>query len=125
MAIQYASGFQESWVQLNEDVGSFILWLIRRFAKTKRVVAMAGKHNRGYMAEFSGQDLENVDRVVVEVGNPMARTTGGRVQIADTLLEKGLIKTPQEYLSVMNTGNLEPVTEATERAAVKLRVEPV
>lgn len=123
MAVQYNSGFQGSWAELNEDVGSFLLWLIRHFAKTKRMAAMAGKMSRGSMQEYMGEDLSNIDRVVVELGNPMSRTTAGRVQIADNLLERQLIKTPQEYLTVMNTGQLDPAVEGTESQLALIRQE--
>lgn len=123
MAVQYASGFQQSWAELLEDCGSSILDLLKTFATTERMVAMAGKHNRGNMAHFTKDDLQNVDRVIVELGNPMSRTTAGRVQIADNLLEKGLIKTPQEYLTVLNSGQLDPLTEAAEAELALIRKE--
>jgi hypothetical protein len=123
MAVQYASGFQQSWAELLEDCGTFILKLIKDFAKTERMIAMAGKQNRGHMVHFTGKDLENVDRCIVELGNPMSRTTAGRVQIADNLLEKGLIKTPQQYLNVMNTGQLESMTEGAESQLALVRQE--
>jgi hypothetical protein len=44
----------------------------------------------------------------------MSRTTAGKVQIADNLLDKGLIKTPQEYITVMETGNLDPAIKNPE-----------
>jgi hypothetical protein len=123
MAVQYASGFQQSWAELLEDCGTFILKLLKHFAKTQRMVAMAGKHNRGNMAEFTGSDLDGIDRVIVDLGNPMARTTAGRLELANGLLDKGLIKTPQEYFSVLNTGNLDPITEGPEAENSLIRKE--
>ena len=123
MAVQFASGFQQSWAEILEDSGTFILDLLRTFAHTERMIAMAGKVNAGSMVSFKGSDLENVERVVVELGNPMARTTAGRVQIADNLLEKGMIKTSQEYLTVLNTGTLDPATEGVESELSLIRQE--
>jgi hypothetical protein len=111
MAIQYTSQFQQSWAELLEDVGEFTLDLLRTFANTNRMVAMAGKFNKGAMQSFSKKDLTNVKRVVIELGNPMARTMAGRASIADALLGKGLIKNPQEYFTVLTSGSLEAMTE--------------
>ena len=47
------------------------------------------------MKEFTGDDLTSVNRVIVDVGNPLARTTAGRVEMAEQLLQMGVIKTPQ------------------------------
>jgi hypothetical protein len=123
MAVQFASGFQQSWAELLEDSASFILHLLKDFASTERMVAMAGKHNRGSMQSFNKDKLSKVDRVVVELGNPMARTTAGRVEIANNLLQQGLVKQPQEYLQVMNTGQLDPLTEGVQSEIDLIRQE--
>lgn len=123
MAVQYASGYQQSWAELLEDCGTAILDLLKAFANTERMVAMAGKNNRGYMASFKGSDLENVERVIIEIGNPMSKTPSGRLALADALMEKGLIKTPQEYITALNTGTIEPMTEGIESALALIRQE--
>lgn len=38
-------------------------------------------------------------------------TTAGRAQVAENLLQMGLIESPEKYLMVMNTGNLDYLTE--------------
>lgn len=123
MAIQYASNIQESWTSLLEDVGGFILSLLKEFAETDRLIALTGKTNRGQMAKFKGDDLSDIEGVVVDLGNPLARTVAGKLEIADRLLEKGLVKTPQEYLTVMETGNLDPLTEGPESELSLIRKE--
>jgi len=114
MAVQYASKFQESWAFLLEDGGTKIFDLLKQFAKTERIAEMAGKASKGRITSFTGEDLSSVQRVAIELGNPMQRTTAGKVQIADSLLEKGMVKTPQQYLQVMETGNLDPLVEGPE-----------
>jgi hypothetical protein len=111
MAIQFASGLQNSYARLIEDVGTSMLRILRDYASTKRVVAISGKSNQTVMQDFTGDDLQNINRVVVDVGNPLQRTTAGRVELATNLLNTGLIKTPQEYLTVVTTGQLEPLVE--------------
>jgi len=123
MAIQFTSAFQRSWAELLEDVGTFILELLQDYAETERMITIAGKLNRGYMKSFSKKDIFDVKRVVVKLGNPMARTTSGRVQIADNLLQKGLIKNPQEYLTVMETGTLDPLTQHQDARTSLIRAE--
>jgi hypothetical protein len=111
MSVQYANQFQESWANLIEDGGTKIFKLLKAFAKTERIAEMAGKQNRPRLLSFTGDDLSGISRVVVELGNPMTRTTSGRVQIAESLMEKGMIQSPQEYLNVIETGNLDTLIE--------------
>lgn len=111
MALQFMSGLQQQYVQLIEDVGSGLLNMLKDFAAVPRVAAIVGKNNRTYMKEFSGEDLEGINRVIVDLGNPLARTTAGRVQMAEQMLQMGVIKTPEQYFQVINTGKLEVMTE--------------
>jgi hypothetical protein len=48
--------------------------------------------------------------VVVDIGNPLAYTAAGRMELADTLLKEGRI-TLQQYFEVMETGSLDPISE--------------
>jgi hypothetical protein len=114
MAIQFASGFQESYGEMMEESATFILDLLKDFAQTKRMIALAGKNNRSAMKAFSNKDIQLIDRVVVDLGNPARNTSAGKMAMADSFLEKGIIKTPQDYVQVFETGTLEPVLEGPE-----------
>lgn len=114
MAAQYNTVFQQSWAELMENVGSFALWLLRHFADTPRIYAITGKRNQSYAGSFTKHDLTKIERVTVDIANPVTKTVGGRISVADNLLDKGLIKTGQEYLTVLETGNLDPLLEASE-----------
>ena len=50
----------------------------------------------------------------VEVTNSLMRTTAGRKDIADQLLQRGMITDPRLYLEVIATGRLEPITASHE-----------
>ena len=66
------------------------------------------------MGEFSGQDLSNISRVIVSAGNPATRSEAGKLQIAQDLMAKGLIKDANQYFEVLATGELDPMTEGPE-----------
>jgi hypothetical protein len=122
-AIQFSSGLQQSYAQLVEDVFTDAITILAQYAKTKRVVAIVGKYNRHMLKSFSGDDLTAIRRVVVDSGSALSRTLSGRIQIAQDLLQNNLIKTPEEYLSVINSGKLEPITEAQTRELNNIRGE--
>lgn len=123
-SLQYMSGLQQQYIRLMEDVGTGLINLLKVFASTPRVVTLAGIANRGYIErEFTGDDIKNINRVTVEVGNPVAQTHAGRVQMATDLLQYNLIKSPQEYVSVMTTGRLDIMTDPVERNNNLIRAE--
>jgi hypothetical protein len=122
-AIQFSSGLQQSYAQLVEDVYTDTLNILQDFAKTKRVVAIVGKYKQHMLKEFTGDDLSLISRVVVDSGSALSKTASGRVQIAQDLLNNQLIKSPEQYLAVINTGTLEPMTEGANAELILIRSE--
>lgn len=116
MALQYISGFQAQYIFMLEDIGSAIIELLRDFAAIPRVALIAGEGNVTYVQrEFTSDDLSSVDRVIVEIGNPLSATLAGKVQMATDLLQYGLVKTPEDYWTVINTGQFSAFTEDSQR----------
>ncbi len=123
MAIQFNMDLQQSYAWLQGDVGTDSLLQLRDFAKVPRIAAIVGKNNQQFMEKFSGDDLDQVNRVQVDMGNPLMRTTAGKAQLADALLEKGLIQDPQQYIMMLTTGKLEPVYEGMQSQLMLIRGE--
>jgi len=111
-ALQFATGLQTSYNRLIETVGTAILRVLRDYASTTRIISVAGKSNKFQLTEFSGDDLENINRVVAVSGNPLTKTLSGRVELANNMINQGLLSNPQEYLTVIETGQLEPLTSS-------------
>lgn len=122
-AVQFNSGLQQAWANLLEDVGTATFEILQDFAKVPRIAVIVGKHNRSMMKEFTSDDIAKVSRVVVDLGNPLSRTTAGRVEIANQLLQAQKFETPEEYLSVINTGKLETLTESRQTQLLNIRAE--
>lgn len=112
-SLEFVSGLQGQYIQLIEDIGTGLINLLKDFASVPRVAAITGRNNRTEMKEFTSEDLTGVNRVVVDVGNALAQTTAGKVQIAEQLLQMMPERlTPQQYLNIMNTGELDMLTDS-------------
>lgn len=111
MALQFISGLQNNYVKLIEEVGGALINILKDYAKTPKTIALVGKNNRTYLKEFTSDDINSISRVFVSVGNPLSRTTAGRVQMAEQLLQMDKINARQ-YIQVMETGSLESVVES-------------
>jgi len=107
MALQFLSGLQKNYVKFVEEVGTSLINILKDFASTPRLIEIVGKNKRSYSKEFTGQDLSNINRVIVDIGNPLSRSVAGRVQMAEQLLQMKLLKNPEQYFQVMETGKLE------------------
>lgn len=123
MAIQFSMNLQQSYGQLVEDVGTGTIKILQQFAAVPRVAMICGKSNRPLMREFKGSDLSDINRVMVDLGNPVTRTTAGKVNLADALLERNMIDNPDQYIQVVTTGKLEPVIEGKQAELLLIKAE--
>lgn len=121
MALQFISGLQNSYVKMIEDCGTALIQILKDFAMTPKVIALVGKNNRTFLKEFTGEDVSSINRVIVDVGNPLSRSIAGRVQMAEQMLQMGVVKSPQQYFQVLNTGRLDSMFEGemTEMLLIK------
>ena len=123
MAIQFSMGLQQSYAQLLEDLGTATINILRDFASVPRVAVIAGKSNRSLMQQFTGDDLDLINRVVVDMGNPLTRTTAGKVNLAESMMQNQLIQNPDQYIQVVTTGRLEPVIEGVQAELLNIKAE--
>jgi hypothetical protein len=122
-SIQFNSGLENSYNKMLEDLGSGIISALQDFGKGPRIVMIAGQAERSYTKEFVGDDLSDIQRVVVDVGSPLSKTISGKSEIARELLNAGLIKVPEEFIQVITTGQLKPMIEGDTMELVNIKAE--
>lgn len=109
-AITFNSSLQASSNKLLERLGTGMVHVLTDFAATPRIAVISGVQNRPLLKSYSGKDLEPINRVVCDATSALSKTTAGKLSLADNLLQAGQLKTPQEYLTLVKTGNMEPLT---------------
>ena len=118
IALQFSSGFQKSIVKTLEDVGTGMVQDIKAFASAPRTALIVGKNDEGYMRSYTSKEFDGINRVVVSAANPMLNTTAGKMNLADQLLQNGMLPGGEagamKYIQVMNQGKLEPETQALQ-----------
>jgi len=123
-AIQFNSGLVAEYTALLEDVGMAIISILKTFAHSKRASSIAGKSKQYMMKHWTGQDLEHINRVIVDITNPMSKTIAGRLEIARDMLQiPGVIKSPEQYIQVVNTGKIEALLEGKEMELLNIKAE--
>lgn len=113
-SIQFMSSFHGAYVGFLESIGTSLIDILKNYANEPRLISIAGKNNSQYMKQFKGADIDKIERVTVEVGNALTRTTAGKLQIAEDLIKNNMIENAKQYLQVLETGTLEPLTQGSE-----------
>ncbi len=115
-AVQFNSGTQRSYYRTLSSVMTKLVGVLRVYADTPRVARIVGKLKSQGLKEFkfTGKDLNSISSVVYEMVNPMAQTLGGRMQMAQDLIGNGQITSARQYLTLVETGNLDALTAPDE-----------
>jgi len=125
--VQFASGTQGAFALMCERSATSRIKTMRIFATVERTLEIAGRDQLLNVQKFKSENLAGIRRVKVQLGDPMMRTPSGRKEIADKLLDKGMIPaTPQGakmYLSIQSTGKVELATDPAERHMLNAREE--
>lgn len=123
-ALTFISPLSRSYNALMEDTWTGMVELLQEFATTPRMLLISGLSNKSEAREFTNKDLADINRVIVEAGNPLTQTLAGRIQIAQDLMQAGLLN-KEEYMTVLQTGQIEPLYafEKAELLAIKQTVE--
>jgi hypothetical protein len=110
-AVQFSNGLQAAYSRMLEDTATAILRTLQTRATLPRAAVIAGKNNKSYMKDFTGDDIKSINRVIVDLGNPVSRTIAGRIQMAQDLLRAQVIQKPEQYIQVIETGTTEPMID--------------
>lgn len=108
-SVQFMNGLVASYNQLLENVGDAMIKRLQKFAQLPILAEIVGKNNKTLLQEFTAEDVSLINRVQVQAANPVMKTLAGKINLADTLLQNGIIKSADDYLMVLQTGNLQPM----------------
>lgn len=122
-AITFSSGMQKSFVNLMQDGATILLYLLRDFVPEEQRVTINGKFNRPLSKGFRGEDLQNIDKVVVETTSALSKTQAGKIQIAQDLLQSNLIRNTREYINILTTGQIDTLWESEMSEIILIKAE--
>lgn len=84
----------------------------RAFAKVPRLVRLTGKNYQTFTRQFTGDQLAPIQSLKLQTANPLMQTAGGRVEIAKDALKTGLVKSMQDYVSILDGEPLSALYDA-------------
>lgn len=120
-AIQYVSELQKNYARVAGDVGSCLISNIQKFATETMTAYIVGSSRKGEIKTFKSSDLLNVERVSVDLGNPLSQSFAGRSELISAWQQYGIIKDPKQIVSFLRTGEIDQITENPFSDALRVR----
>lgn len=136
-AMEYAGPFQYSFQQAVAKAGNIVIEVLQQYADQPRVVEIAGEDHAYQVRSFSNtgdteqgvMGLSKIHRVAVKSGNPISRTPGFAMQMADTLIARGALGPPgdpvvgKRYMEIAKTGDFDAFMSSSEASRLLIRRE--
>lgn len=110
--VQYNSPLAASYAQFLKDVGNFMLFCFRNFLTSERITQIVGENERMQSVTWDKDTFGNIDRVEAELVDPAMRTLGYKTDLAMFMVQNGMVQVPQEFMTVLTTGQLKPMFRA-------------
>jgi hypothetical protein len=122
-AVQFSSIIQQSYVNFMEKTATEVLHQYQDHADLPHIMTITGIGNRQYTKSFTKKDIAKVDRVTINIGNPLSATVAGRYNIAELMAQMKLVQNPAQLDMVLTTGRLEPVTKNPRDEMMNIEAE--
>lgn len=110
-AIQYISDLQKNYAVVAGDVATGLLNNIKAFAPEEMTAYIVGASRKGEIRKYRAQDIMNVERVGVDLGNPLTQSLAGRNDMVQAWQQYGIITNPKQIVEFLRTGELDGATE--------------
>ncbi len=111
-AVQFQSSLAASYVRFLQNIGNFMLKVFRLYASTDRITQIVGKNQTMQSQTWNRDTFGPIDRVTAELVDPAMRTLGYKTDLAMFMAQQQMTNTPQEFLTVLTTGQLKPQIQA-------------
>lgn len=121
-ARQFTSELQASYIDMYQKIANGLLTILKLYANSPQTAIIVGKNKAPFLRTWQGSNLQGVDQVTCQIGSTALNTMAGQLQAAQDLNSRGLL-TPEQYLEVARTGNLETETDPIELVTLHIRGE--
>lgn len=127
--VQFISGFFRTAVHAHQDLSNHIITLYKKFSTGEQEIAILGKDKAVDTMKWQASDLDAIYTVRCEQSDPAADTYGGRLDAAEALLGAktpsggSMITDAQQYLTLVRTGEIEPLTKVDDASRTRIRKE--
>lgn len=114
LAVQANNDFEKFYANTVRD--SMMLHMHRLVAfggKGQRLAKMVGKNNEYQVKKFKASELEGIEYVRVDIGNPATRTIQGKMMLAKDAVQMGACKSFDQYLELITNGTWDPMFEGS------------
>lgn len=126
-AMEFLSSAQKNVVMLIEKVMNQVVKNYKMFSSMPQLIDIVGLGNIAYAKEFKEEDIKAISKIKIRTMSPMLNSSAGRIQVADSLLQNGLLKDASKYFQILEGQNLDVLYKdsLSEQMAIQAEVDAI
>lgn len=101
-ALEFMSGYSKVLELATENILYWKIKILSKMVKEPRDITIATDDGISYKDTYKGEDLKGIRGIKIVATNPMMQTMAGRSDISEKMLNFGLLKSPQEFISILD-----------------------
>ncbi|HEY9661955.1 MAG TPA: hypothetical protein V6C65_26160 [Allocoleopsis sp.] len=123
IAVMSADTIQKNYVQACSELATIVIHNLQIFATEERVAYIGGVSKQSFAKKFKNEDIKSIDRVSVDVGNPLLSNMAGRYELVQQWMQFGVLRDPVKLIEFIRTGQIDSLTENPFKQTVLIRSE--
>lgn len=101
-ALEFIGEMSQSYLRCQERTMKKILLVENRYPSRDRQIIVSKRNGKVVSEPLEPGDLDAIKDIKIQTQNPLMQTLSGRLQVADNLIDKGLVKSTNEYFRIMD-----------------------
>ena len=101
-ALEFLNGYSTAVQIATENILYWKVKILAATVKNDRELSVERDDGVSTSETFTGDDLKGVKGIKLVATNPLMQTTAGRSTIAKEMMAAGQVKSPQEYISILD-----------------------
>lgn len=123
MAQQRNSPQMQRLVDAVGELGTVTLKLVSKHWPPEKQILISGEDVEPRYETVHAESLGSIEKVIVEVGNPLEQTAGYRMQLGQMIQNSPSPEAARQVQQIAETGRLEPVTDPLRSASEYMDAE--
>lgn len=101
-ALEFMDGTSKAVQIATENILYWKIKVLSKMVKEERPLSIERDDGISFSDTYVGEDLKGVKGIKLVATNPLMQTTAGRSDIAEKMLNTGMLKSPQQYISILD-----------------------
>jgi hypothetical protein len=123
ISVMSADSIQKSYTRAAADLATIVVHNLQQFASEPRVAYIGGVSKKSYAKTFKNTDINSIDRISVDLGNPLIANYGGRYELLQQMMQFGSLQDPKKIIEFLRTGQIDSITEDDFKDTLLIRGE--